>query len=217
MSRVPSSLEDVVIESERLRLLPTSEAYAQDVFETFTAAITTYMGPRPPESIDDSIAFLRLSREALRAGTDFRVAIILKDSSEFVGHCGIEDMDTTTPEFGILIKESAHGHHYGREAVTALAAWAFDHLTFQYLKYPVDRRNIASRRIPESLGGRVEAEYELTGAAGNLLDLVEYHIYCDDLAAALEKGPEHPGLSQTEKYETQIQKMPEKSSEIGFR
>ena len=181
----PPSLEDVVIESERLRLVPTSEAYAQDVFETFTAAITTYMGPRPPKTIHDSIAFLRLSREALIARTHFRVAIFLEENGEFIGHGGIEDMNTSTPEFGIWIKASAHGHHYGREAVMALATWALDNLTFDYLKYPLDRRNIASRRIPESLGGQIEAAYQWKNESGNLLDLVEYRVYREDLASRL--------------------------------
>jgi [ribosomal protein S5]-alanine N-acetyltransferase len=174
------------------------------------------MFPAPPRELDDTLAFLRDARARLEAGKELQVVILVRATGEFIGHGGIHHVDSTTPELGIWIKKGAHGHRYGREAVTALSAWALGHLTFQYLKYPVDRRNIASRRIPESLGGRVEAEYELTGAAGNLLDLVEYHIYRDDLAAALEKAPDQPGLSQTEKYQTQIQKMPGKSSEIDF-
>ena len=42
--------------------------------------------------------------------------------------------------------------------------------------YPVDRRNIPSRRIPESLGGVVKEEYEKENRSGKILDLVCYHI-----------------------------------------
>jgi RimJ/RimL family protein N-acetyltransferase len=179
------SLEDVVIESERLRILPTSEAFASDVFAEFTPAITTYVYTAPSSIMEDTLQFLRRARAEIVAGTELQVAIFDKETDEFLGHGGIHHTDSRTPELGIWIKQSAHGHHYGREAVTALSRWALENLDFDYLKYPVDRRNIPSRRIPESLGGRIEDEYVLTGATGNHLDLVEYRIYHDDLAARL--------------------------------
>ena len=39
----------------------------------------------------------------------------------------------------------------GKEAITALKHWADANLRYEYLAHPVDRRNGASRRIPESL------------------------------------------------------------------
>ena len=33
--------------------------------------------------------------------------------------------------------------------------WACEHLEIDYAIYPVDRSNIPSRKIPESLGGRI--------------------------------------------------------------
>ena len=43
--------------------------------------------------------------------------------------------------------------------------------------YPVDKKNISSRKIPESLGGIIETEYKTTNMAGKILDEVEYRIY----------------------------------------
>jgi len=76
-----------------------------------------------------------------------------------------------------LIKKSAHGNKYGREAVRGLKEWIDDHMKYRYISYPVDRKNIPSRKIPESLGGIVEAEYEKESQSGNILDVVEYRIY----------------------------------------
>jgi RimJ/RimL family protein N-acetyltransferase len=210
------SLADVVIESERLRLLPTSEEYASDVFAEFTPAITTYVYTAPSTVIEDTLDFLRKARAEIVAGTELQVVILDKETGEFLGHGGIHHAGSRTPELGIWIKQSAQGHHYGREAVAALCRWAFDNLDFDYVKYPVDRRNIPSRLIPESLGGRVEDEYELTGAVGNFLDIVEYRIYRKELAERTAvSGPED--FSQAQNYETQIQKMPVKSPKLDFR
>jgi RimJ/RimL family protein N-acetyltransferase len=103
--------------------------------------------------------------------------VLLAETGEFLGHGGMHDVDSPTPELGIWLKKSAHGQKYGIEAVTAVVHWACDNLDVRYLRYPVDRRNVPSRRIPEALGGVIEAEYGWTSDAGRELDLVEYRIY----------------------------------------
>jgi RimJ/RimL family protein N-acetyltransferase len=101
----------------------------------------------------------------------------MKETGEYLGGGGVHAIQPETAELGIWIKKSAHGNAYGREAVTALARWAFESLSVRYLIYPVDRRNLASRKIPESLGARIEAEYPKVNASGNVLDIVEYRVY----------------------------------------
>ncbi len=180
-----TALTDVVIESERLRLLPTDESYAPAIFETFTPEVTTYMFSRPPEHIDETLAFIRRARTEMTEGRALEVVVLLRESGEFIGHGGVPRANTEAPELGIWIKTAAHGQHYGREAVTALAGWAAANLRFRYLAYPVDRRNVASRKIPESLGGRIETEYEMGSQSGARLDIVEYRIYPEALARRL--------------------------------
>jgi len=174
------------VETERLRLMATDERYAPEVFESFTAEITTYMFPAPAKTIDETLAFLRGARAANEAGTDLQVAILHGATEEFLGHGGLHHIDTRTPELGIWIKQAAHGHGYGLEAVVGLAEWALTNLDFDYLIYPVDRRNLASRRIPEALGGAIAREYTMTNASGNLLDLLEYRIEGRALTARRE-------------------------------
>jgi ribosomal-protein-alanine N-acetyltransferase len=166
----------VTIESARLRLVPTSEAYADEIFAEFTSQITTYMFPRPADVIEETLAFLRQAQEELATGASLNVAILAQPSSEFLGHGGLHNLSSRTPELGIWIKLPAHGNGYGREAVTALSAWALSNLDFDYLVYPVDRRNLSSRRIPESLGGLIRREYSKVNASGATLDIVEYQI-----------------------------------------
>ena len=170
------SYADVVIETERLRLLSTHERYAEQVFESFTSEVTTFMFPAPAKMIKETIEFLTGARKANEAGTHLQVVILHVQTGEFIGHGGLHHVDGRSPEIGIWIKKAAHRNGYGLEAVMGLAAWALANLSFDYLFYPVDRRNYASRRIPEQLGGCVAREYRQTNASGDELDLLEYRI-----------------------------------------
>jgi hypothetical protein len=68
---------------------------------------------------------------------------------------------------------------YGREAVTTLVNWSNKHLNLDYFIYPVDRRNIASRKIPESFDGKISHEYQVKISSAKILDLVVYKIGID--------------------------------------
>lgn len=61
--------------------------------------------------------------------------------------------------------------------MTAFYDWACENISFDYIKYPVDKRNIPSRKIPESLGGVIAREYKSINQSGFDLDEVEYYIY----------------------------------------
>lgn len=171
------NLKSFVIESERLRLVPTSEDYAQDIFEEFTDEITKFMMPRTPKKIEETLEFIRASRIAMDKGEELELVILDKFTGEFIGHAGMRKLNTDVPVLGIWIKKSAHGHKFGREAVKALKDWADKNLRYKYLEYPVDKKNTPSRKIAESLGGTVAREIKKTNMAGNILDEVEYRIY----------------------------------------
>jgi RimJ/RimL family protein N-acetyltransferase len=173
---VPSYV-DLIIESERLRLAAASELFAEDVYREFTAEVTQYMRPKPLADIEEAIGFVRQARAKAELGAQFDAAITLKETDEFLGIGGMRDADTDTPELDIWIKKGAHGNRYGLEAVGAVVTWAFENLEVRYLKYVVDRRNGASRRIAEAFGGLVEAEYPWASDSGFELDLLEYRIY----------------------------------------
>lgn len=170
-------LSNVCITTARLRLVPVSAEYAEVIFQEFTPEVTKYMFPKSPETIDDTLAFITMSQEQLRKGESYNVTILDVKTGEVLGGGGINHTNTKTPELGIWIKKGAHGHTYGREAVTGLKDWAEKNLSYDYLIYPVDRRNIASRKIAESLGGVIKKEYKKINGSGNELDMVEYWIY----------------------------------------
>lgn len=170
-------LSKVIIETERLRLVPITSQYREEIFREFTPEITRFMFPKSPDKIDETDEFIRTSEQELKDGKTLQIVVLKKENSEFLGCGGLNNVDTKTPEPGIWIKKSAHGSGYGKEVVTGLKGWADKNLQYTYLIYSVDKRNIASRNIPVSLGGIVKKEYTQTGMGGQELDEVEYHIY----------------------------------------
>ena len=171
------SLTNVKIESERLIQIPITMEYAQDIFYEFSEDITKYMYPPTPAAKGETHAFIAQSIGFLNQGTNLQLVVLDKSTGEFLGCSGIHDIDHAAPELGIWIKKSAHGHGFGMEAVSALIAWSEANLECEYLIYPVDRRNAASRRIPELHGGIVMKEFKQRKPNGFELDLVEYWIF----------------------------------------
>lgn len=173
----PLHLERVVIESERLRIEPVSARFTNEIFTEFTQEIAAFMMPKPATKISETEAFVRLCQERLYEGRDLTMVILDRNSGEFLGCCGLHEReDVVHPELGIWIKKNAHGHRYGREAITAMVKWAEENLRWEYLIYPVDRKNIASRKIPESMGGVIFKEKMEQTVWGGMLDEVVYMI-----------------------------------------
>lgn len=165
------------IESERLLLVPISMQYKDEIFREFSPEITTFMFPASAKEISETEKFIKDSLKGLGEGSNLQLVIIGKDPQEFFGCVGLHHIDGKTPEMGIWIKKSAHGNGYGKEAIVAVKKWADENLDYHYLLYPVADKNISSRKIAESLGGKIEAEYDEKGLGGNKYHCLEYRIY----------------------------------------
>ena len=147
---------DFSLETERLLLVPLSMKYKHNVFREFNSSITQYMYPKPPEKIEETEEYIGISEKGIKSGDDIRLVIIKKDNNEFLGLARLHDVKSRTPVIGLWVKKSAHGNAYGKEVITAMYHWAKENLEFDYLIYNVDKDNIPSIKIPESLGGVVE-------------------------------------------------------------
>ena len=178
----PIDLTSLRIEGERIILRSIQESDSAEIFKEFTAEITRYMFPKPPKKIEETLSFISESRKGMRGGWDLVLVITKKEDGEFLGCCGFHGRGKVrTPELGIWLKKAAHGRRYGREAIQTLTAWAVKNIDFDYLIYPVDRANIASRKIPESLGGVIFEEKQVQAMSGHYLDEVVYKITYETL------------------------------------
>jgi len=143
----------IVIQSPRLRLSQFQITDAEEVFGCITPAIATFM-PWEPPSWSEYVARCE-KRVQTPEPNQFSFVVRRLDNEECLGMASLEGADSLCPELGLWLKESAHGQGFGREVVAALVEWGHAFLGKGSFIYPVAVRNIASRRIAESLGGEI--------------------------------------------------------------
>jgi RimJ/RimL family protein N-acetyltransferase len=106
---------EVEIVANRIAPKPISEEYARDIFRNFSSEVTRYMVPKPPDRIEETLDFIRSSRDGMKRDDILQFVVADKKSGEFLGCCGPHGHEKPkTPELGIWIKIAAHGNGYGR-------------------------------------------------------------------------------------------------------
>lgn len=161
--------------SERLRFVPMSPDYCKDIFTEFTTEVARFMLPQPSSDIAQTEEFIDLCMKAWEAESDLEVVILDGVTSEFIGTAAVIKLKRSVPEIGIWLKKVSWGRGFATEAVRALLKWAFAYKPYPYVLYPVDRRNDASRRIAEKCGGEANNVYDDSNAAGQTVEVIEYH------------------------------------------
>jgi RimJ/RimL family protein N-acetyltransferase len=159
-------LSSVSLSSRRLLLKSFTSDDAREAFLAATPTIARFMSWEPAPSLE---AFERIWQSwipKMRAGTDVSLTVRRTPSLEFLGIAALHNTDAVEPEVGIWIKESQHGYGHGREAIAMIVAFAADDLGKQAVVYPVVEQNGPSRRLAESLGGRIVGSRLLRKAGG---------------------------------------------------
>ena len=109
------------------------------------------------------------------AANVFAYAIVENSTGETYGFCQLKNVDTSTPEIGIDIRDSYMGRGYAQETVRLLIDYASQHYNVDYFIWKADKANSVSRRIAEKLGGVLCSE-EPTMESG-LLTMVEKKVF----------------------------------------
>lgn len=138
------------IETKRLVLVPITQKYTFDIFKNFNNEVAKYMFPCPAKEICETINIVENWIRQRADKTDYVYAITLKETSEFLGVAGLHDLNNEAPELGIWTKINIHGNHYGREAIGGIIEYAKKQ-GIAKLIYPVDKRNIASKKYRYSM------------------------------------------------------------------
>lgn len=165
------------IETKRLNMVPVSDQYMSDIIREFTPEITKYMPYIPTGELVETQQFLDKAKLGLLNGTDIVLAVLDVESLEFLGCCGIHDISEESMELGLWLKAGRHGQGLGTEIIEGLISFIEKNLKFNYLIYPVDKDNLASRKIPEKLGFSVFSEYTKPKAETGFLNIIEYRKY----------------------------------------
>lgn len=89
-------------------------------------------------------------------------AIILKDTGELIGDCGItiQNIDEELlPEIGYHINRKFWRQGYGKEAATAVRDWAFNNTKYECLYSYMTSDNVSSYSTALSIGMKKIKEY----------------------------------------------------------
>jgi len=164
---------ELIIDDE-LRLVPISPRFREDIFREFNQDIITYLlVDAPPSEISDTDKFISQSIGQMKSGSDIVWVILYKEN--FAGCCGIHNIPSRQPHFGLWLKNSIQGKGIGYRITSAGMNWAVANLPIDYIRYPVDENNIRSIRLIEKLTTTVYRCYKMGDK--KVLRVNEYRIY----------------------------------------
>ena len=162
--------------SPHLILRPVVQTDAQEIYRRFTEEVALYMIPSPAKRLLDVEELVAGWIVANHLGINLQLTIT-DWHGEFLGLIGLHRPHTSTPEIGLWFKRLAQHRGYGSEAVQTLKNLVDGSLEYTFLVYPVDRRNVTSRRLAEKMDGQVHHQYAHRTREGKTLEILEYRIY----------------------------------------
>lgn len=118
--------------------------------------VLRYTEEKPFANLQTVFLMLESVRDLLAAGESLEWAIVLKGSDVPIGTCGLHSFDELSgmAEVGCLLRQSAWGCGYMREAVDLLTNYARDVLGLGKLVADVHPDNRRAQRLLEKLGFR---------------------------------------------------------------
>lgn len=115
-------------------------------------------GPIPRAEAEQQVQWMLANHAQNIPGklTHLCLAIILKNTGEFIGWCGLDHLDSTKPDPALfyLLKADYWGHGLATEAARALLGYAFGPMSLPSVHGGAAPKNIASKRVMEKIGMR---------------------------------------------------------------
>jgi len=149
-----------VLQTERMVLRRMEMADVDDLMDIFSdpVAMRYYPGTKSRQEAEEWV--LRVLRSYREHGFGLWVAV-LEGSGEFAGQCGltvqvVEGKDEV--EIGYLFLRKFWGRGLATEAARAVRDHGFNTLGYERLVSLIDPGNLASRRVAEKVGLRLEKE-----------------------------------------------------------
>ena len=157
---------NIIIETDRLILRPIipSDAEAMFVLDS-NPNVNIYLGNNPVKSIEESKTLIEMIRNQYIQNGIGRFAVVLKETNEFIGWCGIkfltepENNYVNVYEIGYRLIEEHWGKGYGFEAAKAWLDYGFNTMKVKTMYASVHKENTASKRILEKIGLQITSEF----------------------------------------------------------
>jgi ribosomal-protein-alanine N-acetyltransferase len=162
--RDPDPLFDAFpgLETDRLALRRLNVSDAPDLFEMLGQAdVARFTARKPLQRVGDAVDLLRgvgLDYATRRA---IRWAVCIESEEKLVGTVGLHDWDRYHRHIaiGFDVRRDQWGKGIGSEMVTAVCAYAFDHLGVQRIEAHVMKGNRSSQKLLEGIGFEPEGTF----------------------------------------------------------
>jgi ribosomal-protein-alanine N-acetyltransferase len=156
--------EMIIAETKRLILRELTPGDARSLFSMYSdPQVMRFMGP-PPDSVEMERRGIEAHIENSYRRYGFGLwAVIHKDTDEVIGRCGLLRFEFDAKpltEISYLLSCHHWGMGYATEAGAEVVRVAFDDLGIDKLLAMILPSNIASARVAERLGFRVEGAIE---------------------------------------------------------
>lgn len=142
------------LETSRLLLSTFNLSDGRDLYQHITPTLTRYLTWDPPVDFETQLAFYQNRLKLQTNGTEQHFILRTKDTRIFIGIISLHDLHSSTPEFGLWIREDKHQQGFAKEAIKAVYDWAIQRAEIEYFIYPVATENLVSQKIAESLAGQ---------------------------------------------------------------
>lgn len=152
----------MIIETERLLLREYTMEDFNDLYEILSDQETMKHYPKPYDE-NGTKRWLEWSIKNYQEYGFGLWAIILKETGEFIGDCGItiQNIDNELlPEIGYHINKKHWLKGYAKEAGIAVRDWAFNNTTYTCLYSYMNHTNIASFSTAKAIGMKKIKEYK---------------------------------------------------------
>ncbi len=158
-------MRDRVLETERMFLRRMEMDDVDNLMGIFSdpEAMRYYPATKSREEAEGWVRWVRRSYEENGFGL---YAAILEESDEFAGQCGLVPQEVEGErevEIGYLFLRKFWGKGLATEAASACRDYGVDHLGLDRVVSLIDPANLASRRVAEKVGMKLEKRVEKWG------------------------------------------------------
>lgn len=161
----------IILETSRLLLREVDESDAEGFFEMDSdPEVARYVGTPPVQSREKCLEIIRFIQDQYAAYGIGRWSVILKETGEFLGWCGLKDMTGMTVndrtgfvDIGYRFSKRHWGRGYATESAQATLDYGFSVLGFDEICAFADLRNTASRQVLTKIGMREGNEFDFEG------------------------------------------------------
>lgn len=175
-----SNPEIPVLETPRLVLRAFSNEDINDIFEYASVkSVTDFLPWEAHQTLDDTKAFLKMSKEMFKKYGNIEFAILLKEENKVIGGISIRKWNDNNrcADIGYVLSSKYWGRGIITEAIKRIIKYGFEDLNVNRIEAHCDENNIGSYRAMEKAGMKYEGTLrEKTFMKGKFINMKFYSI-----------------------------------------